>query len=59
MKSELIKYQIEYYDMINDNTDYMTVFAYDTAGAVRIFNCVYNEKYVPVSIESEDLTWMH
>lgn len=51
MKSELIKYQIEYYDMINDNTDYMTVFAYDTAGAVRIFNCVYNEKYLPVTVE--------
>lgn len=51
MKSELIKYQIEYYDMINDNTDYMTVFAYDAAGAVRIFNCVYNEKYLPVAVE--------
>lgn len=36
MKSELIKYQIEYYD---------------TAGAVRIFNCVYNEKYLPVAVE--------
>lgn len=50
MKSELIKYQIEYYDMINDNTDYMTVFAYDTAGAVRIL-IVYNEKYLPVAVE--------
>lgn len=58
MKSELIKYQIEYYDMINDNTDYMTVFAYDTVGAVRIL-IVYIMKnmclfQLNVCTESED-----
>lgn len=45
MKSELIKYQIEYYDMINDNTDYMTVFAYDTAGLLE-FLIVYIMKNI-------------
>ena len=51
MKSVLIKYQVEYYDMINDSTDYVTIFAYDITGAVRIFNCIYGKQYLPVLIE--------
>lgn len=55
--SELREYQIEYYDVANDTNDYMTIFAYSTHQAIKIFYMTTTGKYIAmlrVLTESED-----